>query len=128
MATELNAATLLAVPLAPLVGAAIAGIFGTTLGGNVIGRRVSHTVTILGVAIAFLLSAMTLKSVAVDGARFNQTIYEWMNVGGLKMEVGFLIDGLTAMMMCVVTFVSLMVHIYTIGYMEEDPGDRKSVV
>jgi NADH-quinone oxidoreductase subunit L len=72
--------------------------------------------------IAFVISAMTLKSVALDGARFNQTIYEWMVVGGLKMEIGFLVDGLTAMMMCVVTFVSLMVHIYTIGYMEEDEG------
>ncbi|MDE2606556.1 MAG: NADH-quinone oxidoreductase subunit L [Burkholderiales bacterium] len=122
MATTLNAATLLAVPLAPLAGAAIAGIFGTSLGGNLIGRRLSHTVTILGVFIAFVLSALTLKSVAVDGARFNQTIYEWMVVGSLKMEVGFLVDGLTAMMMCVVTFVSLMVHIYTVGYMEEDEG------
>ncbi|NML46422.1 NADH-quinone oxidoreductase subunit L [Ramlibacter sp. G-1-2-2] len=122
MATTLNAATLLVVPLAPLVGAAVAGIFGTTFGGNVVGRRVAHSATILGVFIAFVISALTLKSVAVDGARFNQTIYEWMNVGGLKMEIGFLVDGLTAMMMCVVTFVSLMVHIYTIGYMEEDEG------
>lgn len=122
MATSLNAATLLAVPLAPLAGAILAGVFGTTLGGNLIGRRLSHTFTILGVLIAFILSAMTLKSVAVDGARFNQTLYEWMVVGGLKMEIGFLVDGLTAMMMCVVTFVSLMVHIYTIGYMEEDEG------
>src|SRR5690349_12359979 len=122
MATTLNAATLLAVPLAPLARAVLAGVFGTTLGGNVIGRRLSHTLTILGVFIAFVISAMTLKSVAVDGARFNQTIYEWMVVGSLKMEVGFLVDGLTAMMMCVVTFVSLMVHIYTIGYMEEDEG------
>jgi NADH-quinone oxidoreductase subunit L len=65
---------------------------------------------------------MTLKSVAMDGARFNETLYTWMVVGGLKMEVGFMVDGLTAMMMCVVTFVSLMVHIYTIGYMEEDEG------
>ncbi len=73
-------------------------------------------------AIAFVISAMTLRSVVSDGARFNATVYEWMTVGGLKMEVGFLIDGLTAMMMCVVTFVSLMVHIYTIGYMEEDEG------
>lgn len=122
MATTLNAATLLAVPLAPLAGSLVAGILGTTLGGNVIGRRLSHTATILGVFVAFILSAMTLKSVAVDGARFNETIYEWMVVGGLKMEVGFLVDGLTAMMMCVVTFVSLMVHIYTMGYMEEDEG------
>jgi NADH-quinone oxidoreductase subunit L len=122
MATTLNAATLLAVPLAPLAGAVLAGIFGTTFGGNWIGKRLSHTVTILGVLVAFILSAMTLKSVAVDGARFNETLYEWMVVGGLKMEIGFLVDGLTAMMMCVVTFVSLMVHIYTIGYMEEDEG------
>jgi NADH-quinone oxidoreductase subunit L len=63
--------------------------------------------------------------VALDGARFNQTIYEWMVIGGLRMEVGFMVDGLTAMMMCVVTFVSLMVHIYTIGYMEDDPGYQR---
>ena len=93
-----------------------------SFGGNRIGRRLSHTLTILGVLIAFVLSAMTLKSVALDGARFNETLYTWMVVGGLKMEIGFLVDGLTAMMMCVVTFVSLMVHIYTIGYMEEDEG------
>jgi hypothetical protein len=121
MSQTLNASTLLAVPLAPLVGAVLAGIFGTTFGGNWIGRRLSHTLTILGVLVAFILSAMTLKSVA-DGARFNETLYTWMVVGGLKMEVGFMVDGLTAMMMCVVTFVSLMVHIYTIGYMEEDDG------
>jgi NADH-quinone oxidoreductase subunit L len=122
MSQTLNASTLLAVPLAPLAGALLAGIFGTTFGGNWIGRRLSHTLCILGVFVAFVISAMTLKSVAIDGARFNQTIYEWMVIGGLKMEVGFLVDGLTAMMMCVVTFVSLMVHIYTIGYMEEDEG------
>ena len=121
MSQTLNASTLLVVPLAPLVGSALAGIFGTQFGGNWIGRRLSHTLTILGVLVAFILSAMTLKSV-IDGARFNETLYTWMVVGGLKMEVGFLIDSLTAMMMCVVTFVSLMVHIYTIGYMEEDEG------
>ena len=122
MSQTLSASTLLAVPLAPLAGALLAGIFGTTFGGNWIGRRLSHTLTILGVLVAFVLSAMTLKSVAVDGARFNETLYTWMVVGGLKMEVGFLVDSLTAMMMVVVTFVSLMVHIYTIGYMEEDEG------
>src|SRR6185369_2659090 len=122
MSQTLNASTLLVVPLAPLAGALLAGIFGTTFGGNWIGRRLSHTLCILGVFVAFVVSAMTLMSVAFEGARFNQTIYEWMVVGGLKMEIGFLIDGLTAMMMCVVTFVSLMVHIYTIGYMEEDDG------
>ena len=111
---------LLAVPLAPLVGAVVAGLFG-----KAVGRRGAHSVTILGVLIAFVLSAITLKAVVLDGARFNATIYEWLVIGGLKMEVGFLVDGLTAMMMCVVTFVSLMVHIYTIGYMEEDPGYQR---
>lgn len=122
MSQTLSASTLLAVPLAPLVGSALAGIFGTAFGGNKIGRRLSHSLTILGVLVAFVISAMTLKSVALDGARFNETLYTWMVVGNFKMEVGFLVDGLTAMMMCVVTFVSLMVHIYTIGYMEEDAG------
>ncbi|MBU4112145.1 MAG: NADH-quinone oxidoreductase subunit L [Gammaproteobacteria bacterium] len=122
MSQTLSASTLLAVPLAPLVGAVLAGIFGTKFGGNWIGRRLSHSLTILGVFLSFVLSAWVLKSVAIDGARFNETIYTWMVVGGLKMEVGFLVDGLTAMMMCVVTFVSLMVHIYTIGYMKEDEG------
>ncbi|PUE46082.1 NADH-quinone oxidoreductase subunit L [Limnohabitans sp. 2KL-1] len=121
MSQTLNASTLLAVPLAPLVGSVLAGVLGTQFGGNWIGRRLSHTLTILGVLVAFILSAMTLKSV-IDGARFNETLYTWMVVGGLKMEVGFLVDGITAMMMCVVTFVSLMVHLYTIGYMEEDEG------
>ncbi len=121
MSQTLSASTLLAVPLAPLVGAALAGIFGTAFGGNWIGRRASHMLTIAGVLMAFILSAMTLQSV-MNGARFNETIYTWMVVGDLKMEVGFLIDSLTAMMMCVVTFVSLMVHIYTIGYMKEDAG------
>ncbi len=122
MSQTLNASTLLAVPIAPLVGSLLAGVFGTALGGNRIGRTLSHSLTILGVLVAFVISAMTLKSVAFDGAHFNETLYTWMVVGGLKMEVGFLIDGLTAMMMVVVTFVSLMVHIYTIGYMHEDKG------
>jgi NADH-quinone oxidoreductase subunit L len=120
MSATLNQNLLLAVPLAPLVGAIVAGFFGKT-----VGRRGSHIVTILGVLIAFILSAQTLYGVAVDGARFNATIYEWMVLGPLKMEVGFLVDGLTAMMMVVVTFVSLMVHIYTIGYMEEDDGYQR---
>jgi NADH-quinone oxidoreductase subunit L len=122
MSQTLSASTLLAVPLAPLVGALLAGVLGTAFGGNVIGRRASHCLTIFGVFVAFVLSAITLNSVVFDGARFNETLYTWMVVGGLKMEIGFLVDGLTAMMMCVVTFVSLMVHIYTIGYMEEDEG------
>ena len=122
MSQTLSASALLTVAVAPLAGALVAGVFGTAFGGNYIGRRVSHGLTIAGVALAFVLSAMTLWSVAVDGAHFNQTIYTWMEVGGLKMEIGFLVDGLTAMMMCVVTFVSLMVHIYTVGYMAQDDG------
>lgn len=122
MSQTLSVSTLLAVPLSPLIGAVVSGVLGTKFGGNRIGRSASHSFTILGVLIAFLLSAATLNSVVTDGARFNETIYTWMVVGGLKMEVGFLIDGLSAMMMCVVTFVSLMVHLYTVGYMEEDEG------
>jgi NADH-quinone oxidoreductase subunit L len=121
MSATLNTSTLLTVPLAPLVGAALAGILGTQLGGNWIGRRGSHFLTILGVLVAFIISFSTLLKV-IDGARFNETIYEWMVIGNFKMEIGFMVDGLTAMMMCVVTFVSLMVHLYTIGYMEEDEG------
>jgi NADH-quinone oxidoreductase subunit L len=113
-------ALLTVVPMAPLVGAIVAGLFGKQ-----IGRAGAHTVTILGVLISFLISAWVLYAVAVDGARFNATIYEWMRVGPLKMEIGFLVDGLTAMMMAVVTFVSLMVHVYTIGYMADDPGYQR---
>ena len=122
MNTTLQASTLLTIALAPMVGSLLAGIFGTALGGAWMGRKLSHSLTILGVLVSFVLSAQTLVQVVQEGARFNETIYTWMVVGGLKMEVGFLVDGLTAMMMCVVTFVSLMVHIYTIGYMEEDEG------
>nr|WP_315197558.1 NADH-quinone oxidoreductase subunit L [uncultured Aquabacterium sp.] len=118
--SELSVNSLLAVPLAPLVGSIVAGLFG-----GYIGRRPAHLITILGVLVSFIISAMTLKAVAADGASFNATIYEWMTLGSLKMEVGFMVDGLTAMMMCVVTFVSLMVHIYTIGYMEEDDGYQR---
>ena len=117
----LNPLLLLAIPLAPLVGATIAGLFGTKFFGNLIGRAAAHTATILGVAIACALSFMVLNDV-LAGARFNETIYTWMQLGELSLEVGFLVDPLTAMMMVVVTFVSLMVHIYTIGYMAEDEG------
>jgi NADH-quinone oxidoreductase subunit L len=120
MSANLSLPLLLAVPLAPLAGAVVAGLFGRQ-----IGRAGAHTLTILGVLISFLASAEVLWSVVNDGAHFSGTVYEWMNAGGLKMEVGFLIDGLTAMMMCVVTFVSLMVHLYTIGYMADDPGYQR---
>ncbi len=119
MGTTLNSNLLLMVVLAPLVGAIVAGFWG-----KMVGRRASHVITILGVLLAFIGSCVVLKQV-IDGARFNATIYEWMVLGDFKMEVGFLVDGLTAMMMCVVTFVSLMVHIYTIGYMEDDPGYQR---
>jgi len=121
MAGQLNPHLLLAVPLAPLAGSAIAGLFGTKFFGNKVGRTVSHSATILGVLIAFIISFQTLQAV-MDGAHFDGTIYTWMTVAGLKLEIGFLIDNLTAMMMCVVSFVSLMVHVYTIGYMKDDPG------
>ena len=119
MSAQLSQNLLLAVPLAPLVGAIAAGLFGKQ-----IGRSGAHWITCLGVAISLAISIQTLFAV-LDGARFNATIYEWMVIGGLKMEVGFLVDGLTAMMMCVVSFVSLMVHIFTIGYMKDDPGYQR---
>jgi NADH-quinone oxidoreductase subunit L len=119
MEQTISQTLLLTIALAPLAGALVAG-----LAGRAVGRRGAHALTILGVLVAFIGSVMVLKQVAA-GARFNDTIYEWMVLGKLVMEVGFLVDGLTAMMMCVVTFVSLMVHVYTIGYMEEDPGYQR---
>jgi NADH-quinone oxidoreductase subunit L len=109
----------LLVPLAPLAGAIIAGLFG-----KAIGRAGAHIVTILGVAVAFVASVVIYQDVAA-GNTFNGTVYTWMESGGLTFEVGFMIDTLTVMMMLVVTFVSLMVHIYTIGYMSEDPGYQR---
>ena len=112
---------LLTIALAPLLGAILAGLFGRQ-----IGRAGAHTVTILGVAVSACLSAYVLKLIALDGADpVNMTIYNWFQIGSIKAEVGFLVDALTATMMVVVTSVSLMVHIYTIGYMEEDPGYQR---
>ncbi len=110
----------LTVALAPLVGAILAGLFGKQLG-----RKGAHTVTILGVAISCVLSLYTFWQHSNGMPAFNETIYEWATIGGLNMEVGFLVDNLTAMMMVVVTFVSLMVHIYTIGYMADDAGYQR---
>jgi NADH-quinone oxidoreductase subunit L len=106
----------LLVPLAPLIGAMIAGLFC-----RIIPRWVAHTATIAGVAIAFVTSLVIFQDVQA-GHAFNGTVYTWLTSGDYKFEVGFLIDTLTTTMMLVVTFVSLMVHIYTIGYMQEDPG------
>jgi NADH-quinone oxidoreductase subunit L len=109
----------LTVPLAPLAGALIAGLFGKT-----IGRAGAHTVTILGVAIAFLASLLIFQDVQA-GNTYNGAVYTWLTSGDLHLEIGFLIDRLTVLMMLVVTFVSLMVHIYTIGYMVDDPGYQR---
>jgi NADH-quinone oxidoreductase subunit L len=106
----------LLVPLAPLVGAIVVGLWGPRLG-----RALSHWICILGVAASMAASAMILRDV-ISGNTFNGDIYVWMTSGGIKFAIGFLIDPLTALMMTVVTFVSLMVHIYTIGYMADDPG------
>ncbi|HEX4240099.1 MAG TPA: NADH-quinone oxidoreductase subunit L [Steroidobacteraceae bacterium] len=108
----------LTIALAPLAAAVIAGLFG-----RVIGRAGAHSVTILGVGISCALSFYVLYRIVGEGmAPFNGTVYTWLVSDGLTLNVGFLIDRLTAMMMVVVTFVSLMVHIYTIGYMHDDDG------
>ena len=116
--TEMQKLYLL-VPLAPLFGSIVAGLFG-----KVVGRAGAHSVTILGVAVSFLASIVIFQDVQA-GNVFNGTLYTWATSGSLTLEVGFLIDSLTVMMMLVVTFVSLMVHIYTIGYMSEDPGYQR---
>ncbi|HNI21605.1 MAG TPA: NADH-quinone oxidoreductase subunit L, partial [Plasticicumulans sp.] len=111
----------LSLVLAPLFGAIIAGLFGRQ-----IGRSAAHWVTIIGVAISFLLSLAVFKHHVIDGApAYNATVYTWMVIDGIRLEVGFLVDSLTVMMITVVTFVSLMVHIYTIGYMHDDPGYQR---
>jgi NADH-quinone oxidoreductase subunit L len=109
----------LLVPLAPLLGAIIAGLFGKQ-----IGRTGAHCVAIAGVLISFIISVVIFQDVQA-GNTFNGAVYTWMQAGGVNFEVGFLIDKLTVVMMLVVTFVSLMVHIYTIGYMSEDPGYQR---
>jgi NADH-quinone oxidoreductase subunit L len=112
---------LLVIVLAPLIAAIVAGLFG-----RFIGRVGAHSVTIAGVAISFALSAWVLKQMLVDGASpVNESVYTWLVSDGIRMEIGFLIDRLTALMMVVVTFVSLCVHVYTIGYMHDDPGYQR---
>ncbi len=113
--------TYLTIVLAPLLAAVIAGLFGKQ-----IGRVGAHSVTILGVAISFVLSSYVLYQMVFDGLEpYNATVYTWLLSDGLHMEVGFLVDHLSAMMMVVVTFVSLMVHVYTIGYMHDDDGYQR---
>ena len=107
--------------LAPLAGAVVAGLAGRT-----VGRAGAHSVTIAGVAISTVLSFFVFKAVVLDGeVGFNGPAYVWGEVGGLSLEIGFLIDELSATMMLVVSFVSLMIHIYTIGYMADDPGYQR---
>src|SRR6202165_159029 len=103
----------------PLVGAILAGFLGWKLG-----RRFAHTVTIVSVSISFAASVCALWQVT-NGARLDSEVYTWLSGDGWKMSIGFLIDRLTVTMMCVVTFVSLMVHVYTIGYMADDPGYQR---
>ena len=107
--------------LTPLVAAIVVGLFGGRLG-----RTVSHTLCILGVGLSFVLSAQILYGQVFAGqGTFEGTVYVWGSSGGLNFEVGFLVDRLTALMMTVVNFVSLMVHVYTIGYMHDDPGYQR---
>ncbi|OGA24720.1 MAG: NADH-quinone oxidoreductase subunit L [Betaproteobacteria bacterium RIFCSPLOWO2_02_FULL_67_26] len=109
----------LIVPLAPLVGALIAGLFGWA-----IGRRGAHWITILLMIVSTVVSAVVFLDV-LGGAADNVTVYRWLDSGNVSFQIGFLIDRLSATMMLVVTFVSLMVHIYTIGYMADDPGYQR---
>jgi NADH-quinone oxidoreductase subunit L len=106
----------LLIALAPLFGAIVVGLFG-----RILGERLSHWICILGVAVSFAVSVMVYPDVA-NGQVFDGPVYTWLDLGTTKLSIGFLIDKLTILMMMVVSFVSLMVHIYTIGYMEGDPG------
>jgi len=111
----------LAIVLAPLIGAIIAGLFG-----KLIGRNGAHRVTILGVGISTVLSLIAYYDLFYNGGEiYNASIYTWLNSGNLHFEIGFLVDQLSVTMMVVVTFVSLMIHIYTIGYMHDDPGYQR---
>lgn len=114
----------LAIALAPLLGALLSGLFGTGFLGRQIGRRTSHMITIALVAFSAVGSVLVLVDV-LNGLRYDGTVYTWMMLGEAKLEIGFLIDPLSALMMVVVTAVSLMVHVYTIGYMSEDPGYQR---
>jgi NADH-quinone oxidoreductase subunit L len=111
----------LAIVLAPLLGAIVAGLFG-----KFVGRAGAHWATILGVAVSFVLSLGVFYNIVVAGAPpFDGAVYTWLVSGGVRFEIGFLVDELTAVMLVVVTFVSLMVHIYSIGYMHDDPGYQR---
>ncbi len=123
--TTFSPVLLACIAFAPLLGAILAGLFGTGFLGNFVSRRGSHMVTIALVAFSALASAYVLYNVVVNDAYFNGNIYTWSVIGNISIDIGFLIDPLSAMMMVVVTSVSLMVHIYTIGYMADDPGYQR---
>jgi len=111
----------LAIALSPLLGAIIAGFFG-----GMLGRTATHTITIFGVLVSTVLALVVFNHhVLEQGEVFNQNLYTWMQIGSLNVSVGFLVDNLTSVMLVVVSFVSLMVHIYTIGYMHDDDGYTK---
>ncbi|OZI38292.1 NADH-quinone oxidoreductase subunit L [Bordetella genomosp. 10] len=114
----------LLIALAPLAGAILAGLFGTGFLGRFVGRSGAHLITILGVLISTIGAFVVLGDV-LNGARFDGVVYTWSLIGSTPLNIGFLIDPLSAMMMVVVTSVSLMVHIYTIGYMADDPGYQR---
>jgi NADH-quinone oxidoreductase subunit L len=114
----------LLIVLAPLFGAIMAGLFGTGFLGSFVSRRGAHTITIAGVLVSFIGSVITLFQV-LGGHTYDGVLYTWTVIGTTPLQLGFLIDPLSALMMVVVTSVSLMVHIYTIGYMVDDPGYQR---
>jgi NADH-quinone oxidoreductase subunit L len=117
----MNPNLLLAIPLLPLAAAIIAGLLG-----KLIGRTAAHVLTIAAVGVAFLLSAQVgWQLLSGEVGVYNDTVYTWLVSDGIRMEVGFLVDHLSVLMMCVVTFVSFCVHVYTIGYMHDDPGYQR---
>lgn len=125
MESTLSPTLLLLIALAPLLGSILAGLFGTGFFGRQVTRAGSHGITIALVAFSTIASIYVLYQVVANDAYFNGAIYTWTMIGNIPIEIGFLVDSLTAMMMVVVTFVSLMVHIYTIGYMSDDPGYQR---
>ena len=111
----------LSVVLAPLFGSLVAGIFGKD-----IGKAGAHWIKIIVVSISSILSILAYKHHIIDGAPdYNQALYTWLSSGGIDFQIGFLIDPLSVTMMVVVSFVSWMIHIYTIGYMHDDPGYQR---
>lgn len=123
--TTFSPVFLACIALAPLLGAILAGLFGTGFLGNMVSRRGSHVITISLVAFSAIASVYVLYHVVINDAYFSGSLYTWSMIGNTAIDIGFLIDPLSALMMVVVTSVSLMVHIYTIGYMADDPGYQR---